>query len=320
MRKESETYWNECSFKEIDSNILYCSQIEISYPIGTFLSWVPEVKSIKSGMSKGRYQEILVNDEKIFLIKGGCNWKIRYISTLEEKEKKDAEFGRRMLERARKSKTPWHVAKITKEIDSDTEAILFLVKIRQIAKKRNISPEQKYALRSADLEVRDIALNIVLGEDIFNKIRTTIKEYEKLSRYLAYYLAVGGKLQSHDITKECRIPAPIHIGYLEQYEHNIMIRILLASVPRNLAIVTDLIDSNDEAIEVLKGIKKISNTTILSTEQIYSLKSVYDEERNNTLKSILGENIWDKIKEKVINNDDLSYYLGFYIQGKIMTI
>lgn len=316
MSRNTNNYWKECTFKEIEGITLYCSPTEISFPSGVFFGWIPEIKSVYSGRSEGRYQEYLINNEKIFLVKGGINWKIKYISTLEEKIKKEAEFGKRMLERAKKSKTPWHIAKITKEIESDTEAILFLVKIRQIAKKSNISAEEKYALRSADVEVRNIALSIVLGNDIFEKIEYVLSENEILSRYLAYYLAVEGKLKSYAIEKECRIPAPIHIGYLEMYEHNILIRILYASVPRNLAIVTDAIESNDEAIEILKNIKAIAVRRNLSQRTISGLKSVDDEERNSTLKSVLGVQIWEKIEEKICNNDDLSYYLGCYIQGK----
>lgn len=310
-------YWKECTFTEIEGNILYCSTTEILFPEGIFRYWVPKVTSVKCGKyAKGHQQEYLVNNEFVFLIKGGQNWSVTYVSTLEEKNKQESEFGKVMLYRAQKSDMPWHIAKLTENIKSDEEAISLLFKIKKKAKKRNITPEQKYALRSTDLELRLVTLQLILGGYLWGIFKEVLKENETLSRYLAYYFAFNGKVYSQNLHHQCRIPKPIPIGYFNEHEHHTMMRTILSGTTRNLVKITDSIESDEEAIALLKEVKEIARKSNLLPQEILELKSEAADKRNSTLESILGEKIWSRIKEPVIESDNLSYFLGHFIRNK----
>lgn len=306
--------WRDCNFREIDGIILYCSATELYYPHGAFLSWVPQVNNVKSRFTQNRYQEYLINDEKVFLIKGGSNWEIKYVSTLEELKKDEMLFGMIMLERAKKSKMPWHLVKITKNIASDFEALEILAEIKKIAK--GVTQKQTFALRSLDLELRLKTLEIVLGEKIWNRLKDVLIDNEKLSRFLAYYLAFKGEVEKKDLDKQCHIPNPIFIGYLEEYVHNIRMRALQVDVPQPILELTIGIDSNDEAIEVLNEIKNTATNGYLYATEALSIKSPDAKKRNEALEKIFRGKVWDSIKEQVLNNDNLSYFLAYYLRCK----
>lgn len=314
--KACTTYWKDCSFYETTDDIICCSDNQLIVPIGTFRPWgFSKIINVKSGRCKGHRQEYLINEQKIFLIKGGNNWSISYISTLTEREKNEKEFGQKMLNRAQQANVPWHIAKLTKEIVSDDEAISLLIKIRRIAKNKNVTPEQVYALRSVDLELRLITLKLILGDEIYGILEDVLFENEKTCRLLAYYIAFKGKVK-HDLDKKCKIPPPVSIGFFEQVEHNHRIRVILADVPRELVAVTDSIECNEQAVEILKNIKNIAINSELTTEEINALKNESSDVRNSMLQKILNNEIWEKINEQISTNNDLAYFLGYYIKCK----
>ena len=306
--------WRDCNFREIDGIILYCSATELYYPNGAFLSWVPQVNNVKARFSQNRYQEYLINDEMVFLIKGGSNWEIKYVSTLEELKKDEMLFGTIMLERAKRSKMPWHLVKITKNIASDVEALEILSEIKKIAKR--VTPKQTFALRSLDLELRLKTLEIVLGEKIWNKLKEVLIDNEKLSRFLAYYLAFKGEVKKEDLDKQCHIPNPKFIGYLEEYVHNVRMRALQVDVPKPILELTINIDSNEEAIEILREIKDTATSGYLYATETSKLKSTDSKKRNELLEKIFRGKVWDGIKEQVLGNDNLSYFLAYYLRCK----
>ena len=318
MATQVSNYWKDCIFRESENNLLYCSEAELIYPPGVFRTWFSEITSVKAGRTIEGYQEYLINENKIFKVKGGSNWEVVFLSTLEKRQKNEEEFGKQMLNRARLANVPWHIAKLTKRIDSDTEAITLLRKIRVIAKdkKKKITNEQVYALRSVDLELRMVTLKMILGEEIFLKLEKTLIKNEKLCRLLAYYLAFKGKVNKKDIDKQCKIPAPVSIGYFEEFEHNQRLRIVLADIHRDLVGITDNIESNEEAIELLKKVKYIAATSNISIEDSSALKSNNAEVRDSVLKKILGNEIWEKIKDQISSNLDLAYFLGYYLRTK----
>lgn len=306
--------WSPCFGKELEvGDFVRCSNEVLHYPKNAFKNHgIPRVYNVKSGRHIGRAQEYLINNEWIFLIRGGHKWEIKYVCTLQERILEETIFGEKILLRAKKSDTPWHIALISSEIKDDIEAVKYLQKLNQLAENTELSKDQLFALRGYDQVIRNLVLEHLLGEELWNAFENMLTSREKLARYLSYYFVVHGHVKS-DLNEVCHIPSPKPVSERELYGHGISFRAFSADVPKTLAPLADYIEDHEEAIEFLKEIKTTILNHKLSDFTLFQLSSQDSEDCHEAIAKVLGKELFGEIEKKLSIKPVLEKELARYI-------
>lgn len=309
--------WEKISFVERDdfTNEIIFSEKTLSFFKGAFSAYVENVEEIRRSLYYENYkQEFLINRLYIFHITLGECGHIDYLCTYDEKQKKEKSFGQQILEISKIANVPWHIAKLTKELDS-REAKQVLCSIRKIAKSVTLTGTQRLFLRKKDLKLRNYILQCVFekNQELWFKIREPILTSESNSRYLAYYILVKGEIES-DINVHCDLPhATVPTTETEIFNHNINLRALKSGVGINIALCTANIADNSTAVMFLKHMRDVISDTKVMKREDYLLCDEDDYYRNSMLRHYFGEEIWSVIGSNLLERRTCSLAIGHYV-------
>ncbi len=280
---------------------------------GAFSTYVENVEEIRLGMFKQDYKhEVLVNQKYICLVTLGEYGNVEYVCTYSERQANEKNFGQMMLDLSRWAEVPWHIAKITKNMDL-VEGYYILCNIKKVAKSDPLTGAEKVFLMEKDLKLRNCILERLFSKKVWSKIEKPITQSEVNSRYLAYYILVKGEL-INDLNVYCTVPKAYNpVSELDIFNHNINYRALKTGLGVNFVQCTVSIENNLEAVKFLKHMRNVIAATGAKQSDDCLFCSDDSYYRNSMIRQFFGEEIWAIIGSTLLNNVNCSLAVGHYL-------
>ena len=308
--------WKRINYIERNDDLterIYVYNDTLSFYRRAFSAYVDEVEEVRIGLiHEGFKQEFLINQEHICLVTLGEYGNVEYVCTYSERQEKEKKFGMMMLDLSRWAGVPWHIAKITKNMDL-AEAYYVLCDIKKVARSGPLTDTEKYYLMQRDLSLRNCILERLFSKKVWSKIEEAVTQNETNSRYLAYYIMVKGEIRT-DLNVYCDIPkAYTPVSELDIFRHNMNYRALKTGLGVNFVLCTIGIENNFEAVKFLKHMRNIIAATGVKPSDDCLFCSDDSYYRNSMIRQFFGEEVWNIIGSALLDNTTCSMAVGHYL-------